>query len=151
MEKAFADHQILFGQRIIDNDTPQDAIAGGRAGVALALLTGEQTRDHNFVTGSGSTPEVGAHGQINSPVVQAAIAARDGYDDVVGIGKPAQGSGLAPDHDYTVVGYQPGANGGTFELRNPWDDPSKSTGDYFTISGNLLAESMDEVAYAPGT
>jgi hypothetical protein len=149
MEKAFADHQVLFGHRVIDNDTAQDAVSGGRGGTALALLTGEATTDVHLNQGQAFETEATPHGIFNSPLSQLETAAAQGDDAVVGVGNVTDGSPLPGHHVYSVVGYRPGADGGTFELRNPWGEQNRTDGDYFSIPADQLAPSINQVAYAP--
>ena len=149
MEKAFAAHQILFGSKLIFNDTEQDAISGGHASAAMALLTGERTAFASFPQGQAKVPGPDLSGGISSPMQILENAEAQGDMAVVGTGNNNLGFGLVTNHAYTVVGYQPGADGGTFELRNPWDDTDKPDGDYFSISGNKLAASIHDVSFIP--
>jgi hypothetical protein len=151
MEKAFADHQILFGIKHIDDDTAQDAISGGRGAEALALLTGERIKDPRMSQGQAYMEEQSGGAYINSPLMQLEAAAEGGQDAVVGLGITPEGSGLPGHHEYTVDGYTPGANGGTFHLRNPWGQDNRHDGGEFYISANALAASINQVAYEPAS
>ncbi|MBU6450158.1 MAG: hypothetical protein KGS72_00150 [Cyanobacteria bacterium REEB67] len=146
IEKAYADHQILFGGRKIADDTEQDAISAGNAGRSLALLTGEPAPFYQLAPGQAARMESEPIGVI-SPLDQLEAAASQGAEAMVGIGNAPDGSGLASHHEYTVVGYQPGANGGNFELRNPWNDSTKYYGSYFSISADQLAPGINNIAF----
>jgi hypothetical protein len=146
IEKAYADHEVLFGGRNIDDDTEQDAISKGNPGRALALLTGEPARYFPLAPGQATATE---SGQLEgaSPLSQLEAAAVRGEDALVGVGNAPEGSGLASHHEYTVVGYEAGADGGTFELRNPWNDTSKHDGAYFSITADQLAPGINNIAF----
>ena len=148
MEKAFADHQILFGHKSENNDTAQDASSNGRPAQAMYLLTGDESHFEGFHEGQAYEGLDNHHGGIDHPMQDLENSVAQGDIAVVGTGNQNLGFGLADDHAYTVVGYQPGQDGGTFELRNPWGDDSRPNGDYFSISGDELAASIHDVSYS---
>jgi len=154
MEKAFADHQILFGGRVQTGETAEDATSSGSEKVALALLTGvpQNHIDRQYIDPRrDEDPNYNYDDRINGAMATLTNAASRGEYAVVGTrnGSATWENNLVPNHAYSVVGYKPGPDGGTFELRNPWGDASKNHGDYFSITGDKLARTLKDLTTIP--
>ncbi len=46
--------------------------------------------------------------------------------------------GLESEHGYSVIGYEPGNNGGQVTLRNPWGEYEKSGSDIIHLTMDQL-------------
>jgi len=58
--------------------------------------------------------------------------------------KEAEAAGFYSAHSYTVVGFEPGANGGTVTVRNPWGESVGTDGKYHPMPDQKL--SLDYLA-----
>ncbi|MBU6451623.1 MAG: hypothetical protein KGS72_07595 [Cyanobacteria bacterium REEB67] len=124
MEKAFSRYSVDVLKRPQFDGTAQDATAAGMEMPTMKLLTGENAlayhttscyENANLKIPSGDPVE------INDLVAKSAIDGLTG-GKLVTVGTSdglARELGLDAHHAYTVISYTPGADGGTFVLRDP--------------------------------
>jgi len=109
---------------------PQEGIGpgGGEAGPVIKLLTGSYA---NNIELDGKTKHQIAH------ILKAAFSTHPAKAVTTGIEVDVLAElGLIPErtegnflrgHEFTILGFTPGANGGTVLIRNPWGDKAGTT------------------------
>jgi hypothetical protein len=147
MEKAYAQYAVDVLKVPTNGLTNEDAITGGDPYSVMQLVTG-QSVDRIRVLQPTATSADGS--EIVNPknakamevhtAQQITAALSSGRLAVVGIlpSPEAEQAGLIDDHAYSLVGYQPGKNGGEVTLRNPWGTFDNPHGDIKQISLDAL-------------
>lgn len=138
MEKAFGRYQQLHNGGKGETDT-EGAGMGGNPKEALRLLTGRDYQTSSIPSGqveaSMMLREALASGQ---PLV--AITDRSLFSDTTS-------DDFARNHAYSILGFQPGPNGGgTVEIRNPWGGSDNTTRGSIRISLEQFMRNFSQVS-----
>jgi hypothetical protein len=151
MEKAFGAYEVKYGGRQATDETNVEAASGGHASTAIELLTGNNNTHAQYLEPSAAGQSGRGYAE-QKDTMEASLANAVSNGDYAVVGTTNwqnlyRQTGLVPNHDYTVTGYTPGPNGGTFELRNPYGDAGAKN-DRFEISGNSLEPHIYDIATA---
>jgi len=152
MEKAYTAHQYLYADSQASFNFDEDLRCRSQIARAVYLLTGaphviEDRADADKTFGQSDDY---AH-RLSQAMSDLTMAAALGHYALVGTGACAstQDNQLLPCHAYTVLAYSPGPDGGQFLMRNPQGNSQVPNGEYFSISANALAHSIEIVAVVP--
>jgi len=141
MEKAYAQHEVQFGDRGKNPDdviaVPQDAVAAGDPEGVSILLSGKGAATWRMEEFNKPGQTTYAEDHVHRITYDQAFAKKiqdameldglvtAGFQDT----DEARAAGFTDMHSYSVLGYEPGPDGGTITLRNPWgirEDGSQS-------------------------
>jgi hypothetical protein len=145
MEKAYAWYATEVQKTPVSHGTRQEAISGGEENWPTELLTGHNTTqspsagsvDQFFRHHAHSQPE--ANSLHVTDTAEISLAMEQGRSVMVGTfeDQSSEKSNLLPSHAYSVVDYQPGADGGQITLRDP-HGPKYPGDDLHVLTGNEL-------------